>query len=621
MKITEHHFYKRRSKRLQRRFNENQALLDAILATSADGILVIDSTGKVLKSNRRFKEMWDIPDSLLATDQAQALIEFMSGQLSAPQAFVEEMQGVDSTNKNNGTQLYFNDGRVVERYKQPLPLAGSSVCLWSFRDMTAITRLQLSEQRLFATLELTPKIAVQWYDLQGRVVYWNKASETFYGWTAEEAHGKTLDKLIHTRTEAAAFRALLSDISISGDCIGPAEYTTCHRNGSPLTVLATVFALPSSNSEPIFVCMDVDITQAKQAEEALRLNQQRLSLALQSGNDGLWDWNLETDQVYFSPRWKSMLGYQPDELKDEYLTWYENLHPDDRSMALEKVYDYLEGRSDSYAVEIRMRHKDGHWVDILGRGGLAVDDQGQPLTPRRLVGTHIDITERKAMESALRDREALYSAVVNQAGDGIVLIDIEILGFIECNPAAYEGLGYSRNEFLQISIHDIQAELNNEQINQRLHTILENGHASFITLHRHKDGSIQDTHVSNKVIKLRNQLFLLAIWRNVTEERRMAVALQESELRFRKLFEESALATLLIENGYFVDCNPAAIAMLRMTSREQLLMKTPESISPAIQIDGQTSIEKAQLLFAKTFAEGSQRFECNISVLTVNVFQ
>lgn len=128
----------------------------------------------------------------------------------------------------------------------------------------------------------------------------------------------------------------------------------------------------------------------------LKESGERFSLALRGANDGLWDWDLETDKVYFSPRWKSMLGYEEDELKNHLSTWTSLVHSDDKDRTLKKVQDYLDGRANSFEIEMRMHHKEGHEVFVLSRAFLLnrkSDDK-----PIRLVGTHVDITERKKSE-------------------------------------------------------------------------------------------------------------------------------------------------------------------------------------------------------------------------------
>ena len=129
---------------------------------------------------------------------------------------------------------------------------------------------------------------------------------------------------------------------------------------------------------------------------ALYISEERFSLAMRGANDGLWDWNLETDEVYYSPRWKSMLGYEESELDNELNTWANLVQPDDKDRVLEKVQDYLDGQADSFEVEMRMHHKDGHDVYVLSRAFLVIrESDGKPA---RLVGTHVDITERKLAE-------------------------------------------------------------------------------------------------------------------------------------------------------------------------------------------------------------------------------
>ncbi len=127
---------------------------------------------------------------------------------------------------------------------------------------------------------------------------------------------------------------------------------------------------------------------------------ERFSHAMRGANDGLWDWNLETDEVYYSPRWKSMLGYEESELEGSLDTWKALVHPDDKDSVLEQIEDYLEGRSDSFEAEMRMIHKDGHEVVVLSRAFLVRNEARNEANekPARMVGTHVDITERTRSE-------------------------------------------------------------------------------------------------------------------------------------------------------------------------------------------------------------------------------
>jgi PAS domain S-box-containing protein len=139
--------------------------------------------------------------------------------------------------------------------------------------------LSLSQAQLLANLNNTPNVAIQWYNSDGRVVYWNPASEALYGWQATDAIGKTLDQLIHTPAEQAEFMRILATIRETGKAYGPYEAHVHTDNGESHWVLATTFSLPVSNEDIGFVCMDVDITSSASIQITLEvLLNQALSL-------------------------------------------------------------------------------------------------------------------------------------------------------------------------------------------------------------------------------------------------------------------------------------------------------------------------------------------------------
>lgn len=130
--------------------------------------------------------------------------------------------------------------------------------------------LRLSEERLRATIETTPSLAIQWYDRSGRVVYWNPASEVFYGYSAAEAIGRKIDELIVSPEIGKAFMDFIKRIEQTGEVVGPVEVPTVHKNGRVLEVLCTVFSIPDAAHGKLYACMDVDLSAVKQAEVALR---------------------------------------------------------------------------------------------------------------------------------------------------------------------------------------------------------------------------------------------------------------------------------------------------------------------------------------------------------------
>ncbi|MCF8038640.1 MAG: PAS domain-containing protein [Desulfohalobiaceae bacterium] len=142
-----------------------------------------------------------------------------------------------------------------------------------------------------------------------------------------------------------------------------------------------------------------DITGRKQAEEELRDNEERLSLALDGGNLGTWDWNIQTGEVAFDERWASMKGYPLSEIQPHLDAWKNLLHPDDLPDVMEKLQAHLQGKTDTYEAEFRILGKNGEWLWISDRGKvLQWDEKGNPL---RACGIHLDITENKRAEEAL----------------------------------------------------------------------------------------------------------------------------------------------------------------------------------------------------------------------------
>ena len=137
----------------------------------------------------------------------------------------------------------------------------------------------------------------------------------------------------------------------------------------------------------------------RRAREVFQESEERLSLATRGANDGLWDWDLQTDYFYHSPRWCGMLGYEPDELKPDLNTWTSLLDPRDKDYVMNEVRGYIEEKSNAFETEFQMRHKDGSWVRILSRAFLVQENDKAV----RLVGTHVDVTERRKAEQHLTD--------------------------------------------------------------------------------------------------------------------------------------------------------------------------------------------------------------------------
>jgi PAS domain S-box-containing protein len=151
------------------------------------------------------------------------------------------------------------------------------------------------------------------------------------------------------------------------------------------------------------------------AQNALKISEERFNLAMKGSNDGVWDWDVVKNEFYLSPRWMEMIGYGENELVPNLRTWRDITFPDDREMVIAKVNDIFEGRSDRFEVEYRLRHRDGHYCDILSRAFPVRDGSGRIV---RLVGTHVDVSDRRKAERIIMEREALLDQTSRMAKVG-----------------------------------------------------------------------------------------------------------------------------------------------------------------------------------------------------------
>jgi len=154
----------------------------------------------------------------------------------------------------------------------------------------------------------------------------------------------------------------------------------------------------------------INIIRRNQLVEKINFANERVNLALHGADLGLWDLDLQTNKTFFNDRWAEMLGYKLPELALNYETWTNLLHPEDAKDAIKKVNTLIAGESTEFNIEFRMRHKEGHWIWVQDRGRVVERDAfGKPT---RMVGTHMDITERKRAEDEIRIL-AFYDSLTN----------------------------------------------------------------------------------------------------------------------------------------------------------------------------------------------------------------
>lgn len=319
-------------------------------------------------------------------------------------------------------------------------------------------RLQESERRFRKLFESTPQIAVQGYDRQRRVIYWNDASQQLYGYTKTEAVGQRLENLIlPPETQQQVIQDI--DAWLEGQPFPAGELELLRKDSSSVTVFSSHIMLTNTAGEPEMYCVAIDLSDRKRAEaerlqaERFRLELKLLEQILDIVLAGYWDWDIRSDKKYISPGFKRMFGYGEHELLNTLETWKKLLFPEDLPTVIECFNRHVQSRGKiPYYNEVRYHHKDGSTVWVICSGQVIEwDEAGNPL---RMIGCHIDISDRKRAEADLQASENRYRAIFNQVAVGINQADPSGR-FVSANQAFCDMLGYSKTELLQLTFRDI----------------------------------------------------------------------------------------------------------------------------------------------------------------------
>lgn len=319
--------------------------------------------------------------------------------------------------------LHLPDGQTVWTQQQIVPLADGVAV--SFRNVTERLRMEQAlrdrEETYRGFVEQSAE-GLLLTDEQGVIIEFNAALAQQTGLARAEALGLPIWDLqvrlalpeMRTPATVAQVRAGFANVLAHGTAPmldRPIEMRFLRPDGSARVVLQTLFAIQTARGFRLGG-ISRDITERHVMEQALRKSEERLSLVLEASNDGFWDWNIVTGEVHFSARWAGMLGYTLDEIASHINAWEQLLHPDDTPMVQERLVAHMAGRAPRYEVEHRLQTRTGEWRWILNRGQvMSRDADGRPL---RIAGTHTDISERKALEAALHERQDELRAVNGQ---------------------------------------------------------------------------------------------------------------------------------------------------------------------------------------------------------------
>lgn len=330
----------------------------------------------------------------------------------------------------------------------------------------------------------------------------------------------------------------------------------------------------------------------RQMFNRLKESEERISLALEAVNDGLWDWNLKTGEAYFSLRYFTMLGYAFNEMPPGYDAFKKQVHPDDLPSIEKELEEHFKSKSEGYVMNFRMRTKSGAWVWIESRGRVVERDrEGNPV---RMVGTHTDITERRQVEEALRESEEQLSVIFDTVYSGIILVSREGI-ILFANRRMSEMFGCELSELMGSSYTDLVDTSEKSAAHEKMFQLIE-GKIDQVLLERRyirKDGTVFWGQLSGSRFQHPDGTLraLVGVITDITERRQAEEQLRQSEEKFRSIVESSPTGMYLYRldpDGSLIltGANPAADRIIGI-EHNNLLGKTIDEAFPLL---GKTEI-------------------------------
>lgn len=383
-----------------------------------------------------------------------------------------------------------------------------------------------SEQRQLSLLLQSLPDQVWCKDPQGRYLRCNPRFEEFAGREAVEIIGHT-DHEIFSSADAQMYLARDQE---SVDHPGMLVYQEWRnfRDGHRELMEIHKIAIFDDEGE-LFGVLGVarDITAQHFAQESLRESEQALQRTQAVARIGSWRFDFEFNTLTGSESACRMLGIPLGETRRPRQFLFQ-VWPDDRRTIVQAWSSAI--KTGVFDVEHRIQvGEKTKWV--RQRAELEFDESG---LPKHAIGMVQDITSFREATEALRQREAVFSAIVGQADSGILLLDPKNLSFIEFNEAACKHLGYSHDEFSRLTVYDIQGVFTPDEVRSRMRLILDSDGLSFENKHRCKDGSLRDFWLSVKPIEIGQKRLLAAVWNDITERKKV----EDDLLRYRNHLEE-----------------------------------------------------------------------------------
>ena len=506
---------------------ESEARFEAFMRHSPAVTFIKDTDGHYVYANPQFetlsglsredlkaKTVFDFLPPEIATRLSQQDKAVLAGECSLKTE--EALPGPDGTTRH----------WLVSKF--PLGMAQRELMGGVAVDITEQKSLERETQsqadRLGLAMDIAKLATWDWNILTNQVT-WSENCEEVKGLPRGSFDGtfEAYQRLVHPED----LPRLLADIECA--LTGRKPYYTEHRIVQPTGDVEWVegngVVYRDELGQPIRMVGTVrNITQQKRMEQALRLSEERYARATAVGRVGVWELDVQAGTYYGDRNLKAMFGYQSDELSADPFVWLNLVHPDDQSIAMAHWERIVRRETDDYVYEARIMKKDGTviWTDIRGHGVRTADGQ---LT--HVIGATLDITERKRAEDRLRRTQF----AMDQAVDAVYWIDPQAK-ILYTNEAASAMLGYTKDEFLRMRVHDLNPDFPAEVWPGWWEEVREKKVVSLETNHLTRDGRLVPIDIRVVFLAYGGQEFHCAFVRDITSKKHVDQALHESQTRF-----------------------------------------------------------------------------------------
>jgi PAS domain S-box-containing protein len=444
-------------------------------------------------------------------------------------------------------------------------------------------------------------------DSDGTITYANGAVETILGYDPDEVIGETGDEYAHPKDRDSVtetFEAVRSGVDESRTV----EFRARCVDGSWCWIEATMQNLLDDVGG--IVVNGRDITERTERERELATTKERMELALEGANLGIWDWDMQTDEVSRDELLTEMLGYTQSEMGDRMHGWEEIVHPGDEKRHNEALSHHISNWTPYYQCDHRLRTKSGDWKWVRTTGKVVNRDENG--SPTRAVGIHQDIDDRKRTELALEEERDMFAngpAIVFNWDDAdgwpIEYVSTNVEDVLGYTPAELQSGDVLFADLIheddldqvarQVAEHD---EAGAEHMSLDPYRVLTaEGDVRWVMEHtRYVDDGGDGSHLLGYLI-------------DITERKRRERELEKREQKYRHLFEDTRDALMVFDREGYLDCNERALELFGIDSVDGFLEYTPWELSPSEQPDGRDSQEAALKHVEAAFQEGEAFFE------------